>query len=470
MEPRIYDVAIIGAGVTGLFIAHELSKFNLSIAVIEKEAEPGFGVSKGHAGVLHVVQPPFNSLKSMLAVKGNRLYDRVARELGVSMLRLPALLVARSKTELAILPLVYVVLKTIYQIRGFDISIVSGRRLRLLEPNVNGYAAILIQGYGVIDSFELIDRLYRSSRARSVEFMFKTEARDLKIEGDAIVIETTRGSIRARYVINAAGLGSDALASRVGGSERIEPHLGVMLVFDKPQARSIVAPIPTLKPARTKGGGIIPMPWGSTIWGPSFSPTGSREDRGVRAEHVIDVIRRFKDLVRIKGRLVKAYAGVRPSTPKGDFSINYSPQTRRIINLVGIESPGLTAAPAIALMVIGMLKTAGLELTAAGKTPQKIRWRISTRAKLALNPSGIEGHEGVIICPCMKVSLADIIDAIENGASTLDGVIFRTKLGMGSCQGQHCIGRAIIAMLRLTGKKPEDLVKSGEASWLVERL
>ncbi|MDM7275254.1 MAG: FAD-dependent oxidoreductase, partial [Thermoprotei archaeon] len=467
MEPREYDVAVIGAGVIGLFIAYELSKFNVSIVVIEKEAEPGFGVSKGHAGVIHVVQPPFNSLKSVLAVYGNKLYDKVAGELGVSIVRLPALLVARSRTQLALLPIVYALLKLVYGFRGFNVSLVRNGRLRELEPNVEGYGAVMVEGYGVIDSFELIYRLYDTCRARGVEFMFEAEARNIRVEGEHIVIETSRGPVKAKYAVNSAGLNSDILASKTGASETIEPSLGVMLVFDKLQAKSIVAPLPSLKPARTKGGGIIPTVWGNTIWGPSFAPTTSRESREVRAEDVVEVVRRFKGLVKVKGRIIKAYAGVRPSTPRGDFSISYSPITSRVINLVGIESPGLTAAPAIALIVLQMLKAAGLGLRRARGVPGAPR-ALSTRAMLAQDPSKATGYDGVIVCQCMKVSLADVIEAVRSGASTLDGIIFRTKLGMGSCQGQHCLGRAVVSVLRLTGQSPGSLTKSGGGSWLVE--
>ncbi|MFN4046357.1 MAG: NAD(P)/FAD-dependent oxidoreductase [Acidilobaceae archaeon] len=469
MEPREYDVAIIGAGVIGLFIAYELSKFNASIVVIEREAELGFGVSKGHAGVIHVVQPPFNSLKSVLAVYGNRLYDSVAGELGVSMVRLPALLVARSRIQMALLPVVYAFLRLVYGLRGFKVSIIGGGGLRRLEPNIEGYGAVMVEGYGVIDSFELIYRLYDKCRARGVEFMFNVEARDIKVEDGHIVIETSRGPVKARYAVNSAGLNSDMLASKTGARETIEPSLGVMVVFDKLQAKSIVAPLPSLKPSRTKGGGIIPTAWGNTIWGPSFAPTTSRESRGVKAEDVIEVIRKFKGLVRVKGRPIKAYAGVRPSTPRGDFSIKYSPLTSRVINLVGIESPGLTAAPAIALIVLGMLKAVGLKLERA-REPSETPRTISTRAMLALDPSKVTGYYGVIICQCMNVSLADVIEAVRGGASTLDGVMFRTKLGMGSCQGQHCLGRAIVSVLKLTGQSPGSLTKSGEGSWLVEEL
>ncbi|MEM4026243.1 MAG: FAD-dependent oxidoreductase [Sulfolobales archaeon] len=471
VEPKIYDVAIIGAGVIGLLVAYELSKFDLSIVLVEKEAEAGFGVSKGHAGVIHVIQPPFNSLKSVLALYGNRLYDKISRELKVGMIRLPALLVARSRAQLALIPVIYSILKLVYGVRGFKVSIVAGKKLRLIEPNVVGYAAIMVEGYGVIDSFELVYRLLDECRARGVDLLFNTEARGFRFEGDdIIVIETSRGSIKARYVVNSTGLNSDILASKTGESERIEPFLGVMLVFDKLQVRSIVTPLPSLKPTRTKGGGVIPTVWGNTIWGPSFTPIISRENREVRAEDVLYVIRKFKRLVRVKGRLIKVYSGIRPSAVSGDFSISYSPLTKRIINLVGIESPGLTAAPAIALIVSKMLRDAGLKLMATKKVLHRTEPTLSTRVKLALDPSNISGYDGVIICPCMKVSLADVTEAIRRGASTLDGIMFRTKLGMGSCQGLHCVGRAITILQKLTGASPRSLTKNTSGSWLVEEL
>ncbi|MFZ8795819.1 MAG: FAD-dependent oxidoreductase, partial [Acidilobaceae archaeon] len=142
-----YDVVVVGSGVVGLLVAYELSKHGVSVTVVDENLEPGFGVSKGHAGVMHVIQPPFSSLKSVLAVHGNRLYDRLFGELGVRYRRLKALLVASNIAQLAVLPLLYIVLKLLYETRGFKVSIVGGRGLRDLEPNVIGWAAIAVDGY-----------------------------------------------------------------------------------------------------------------------------------------------------------------------------------------------------------------------------------------------------------------------------------------------------------------------------------
>ena len=469
MSSEVYDVAVVGSGVIGLFVAYELSKYDVKVIVIDKELEPGFGVSKGHASVIHVIQLPFGSVKSILAIYGNKLYDRVARELNVKLWRVPLLLVAASVKELLVAPIVYLILKLYYGVRGFKVSIVNGRSLREIEPNVVGFAAVKVEGYGVIDSFDLIYKLYRACRDRGVRFMFNAVIEDVAVNEDAIVVRTSRGVVKSRFLVNSAGLYSDMVASMAGGaSDTIVPKRGAMLVFDKLQVKSIVAPLQFTLSGETKGGGIIPTTWGHTIWGPTLSKEGSREDVGVYTRDIRALYNRFSRLVMVKGNLIKAYAGVRPSSSKGDFIISYSPRTMRVVNLIGIESPGLTAAPAIALIVLWMLKRAGLKLRLRVTTTRR-ELAISTRDKLVLDPSKVQGYAGIIICPCMKVSLADIMEAVRSGSTTLDGIMFRTKLGMGSCQGQHCIGRAIVEVLRLTGVDPEKFVKNRDGSWLVLR-
>lgn len=466
-SPAAYDVVIIGAGVVGLTIAYELSRFDLSIAVIDENLEPGFGVSKGHAGLVHVVQMPFGSLKSSLAIMGNKFYDRLVRELGIGFRRVSALLVANRRFQLLELPIAYIILKLLYESRGFKVSVVRGAKLLNEEPNVVGYAAIRIEGYGIVDSFNLVYRLYEACSERGVIFYLGTKVLKIDVGDDLISITTSRGEILASYVVNSAGLYSDYVASLTGSKDMVIPRKGVMIVFDKPQTRNVIAPLEILKPRGTKGGGIIPTLWGHTIWGPNLSAGGSKSDRSVEDKDLVELYKRFGNLVRVRGTPIKAYAGIRPASPTGDFKMEYSPKSRRIINLVGIESPGLTAAPALAFLVISMLRKAGLRLRYRSTTIPSPP-RASTRTRLIKRPWEIKGDEGVIVCPCMAVSLADIADAVRRGARTLDGVMFRTKLGMGTCQGQNCLARAIVEISRLLGVRPGDLVKSGEGSWLVE--
>ncbi len=227
-----YDIAIIGSGVIGLFIAYELAHYRVRVLVIDREVEPGFGVSKGHAGVIHVVQPPFNSLRSKLAVEGNRMYDDIAERLHVRIRRLSALLVARNLGHLIALPAVWLILNRVYGKHGFRVRIIGPRELHRREPNVNGLGAVEVEGYGVINSFELVSQLYNFCKLNGVDFALGTEVRGAKVLDDEVVILTNRGGeYRAKYVVNAAGLYSADVARLFGDEYRLEFGKGGLCLF-----------------------------------------------------------------------------------------------------------------------------------------------------------------------------------------------------------------------------------------------
>ncbi|ADN49678.1 NAD(P)/FAD-dependent oxidoreductase [Vulcanisaeta distributa] len=459
-----YDVAIIGSGVVGLFIAYELAHYRVRVLVIDKEVEPGFGVSKGHAGVIHVVQPPFNSLRSKLAVEGNRLYDGIARRLHVKVRRLSALLVAKNPGQLIALPAVWLILNHVYGKQGFRVRVLGPRGLRRVEPNVSGLGAVEVDGYGVINSFELISQLYNFCRLNGIDFALSTEVRDAKVLGDEVVLVTSRGEYRAKYVVNSAGLYSTDIARLFGDEYRLEFGKGAMLVFWGEQVRNIVAPLQLIPNPKTKGGAIIPTVFGTTIWGPSLS-MGDRGDRSVNEDDVNVLREKFGRLLRNKDFTpIKAYAGVRPIPEGDDFIITYSGSSRHVIHLIGIESPGLTSAPAIARRVVEMLREAGAMLTPKDGV-KEVDPMVMTR-DIIKDGGLISGDQGEVVCPCMGVTRADIREAIRRGARTLDGVIFRTGLGMGICQGM-CLGRAIKVISEELGVDPRELTKSGGGSWLV---
>ncbi|BDR92455.1 NAD(P)/FAD-dependent oxidoreductase [Vulcanisaeta souniana] len=461
-----YDVAVMGSGVVGLFIAYELAHYRVRVIVIDREAEPGFGVSRGHAGVIHVVQPPFNSLRSRLAVEGNRLYDDVARRLHVKVRRLSTLLVARNPGQLIALPAVWLILNRVYGRRGFRVRILGPRGLRRLEPNVNGLGAIEVEGYGVINSFELVSQLYNFCRLNGVDFALGTEVKDAKVLGDGAIIITSSGEYRARFVINAAGLYSADIARLFGDEYRLEFGKGVMLVFWGEQTKSIVTPLQLIPNPKTKGGAIIPTAFGTTIWGPSLS-IGSRDDRSVNEGDIDVLYRKFSGLLRDrKFTPIRAYAGVRPIPEGDDFIITHSKVSKRIVHVIGIESPGLTAAPAIARRVIDMLRNAGAELIPKDDV-REVEPMVMMKNVIG-SGGAIKGDQGEVICPCMGVTRTDIREAIRHGARTLDGIAFRTGLGMGICQGM-CLGRAIKVISEELGIDPRELTKSGGNSWLVTR-
>ena len=360
MGPEEAEVAIIGAGIVGLTIAYRLSGGARRTLVIEKEAEAGRGVTAGQANVIHVIQLPFGSKKSRLARKGNAMYDGLCRELGVKLSRVPSLLVVRGWLRLPVLFFVYLYLRL--QLRGqFRVRLMRGGGLRRIEPlladEISG--GIVVHGYGTIDSQALVSRLQGAAEEGGVAFRFGAEVTSATPMQDAVVLKTTGGEVRAKLVVNAAGLYSDEV-SRMMGKDlgRLEPGLGVMAVYSGLELKSVVAPLPLSVGSRTKGGAIIPATDGTTIVGPTLRVAASKEDRAYTADDLAILRSKFGPLLKAEGKLVRAYTGVRPLSPTRDFIIDFD-GARRLVSLVGIESPGLTAAPAIAEMVVEMIERGG---------------------------------------------------------------------------------------------------------------
>jgi glycerol-3-phosphate dehydrogenase len=346
------DVAIVGAGVIGVTIAYHLSKLGRRVVVIEKEMGPGRGVTAGQANVIHVVQLPFGSLKSRLARRGNVMYDDLARELGVKLNRFPALLVVRGWSRFPALFAVYLYLRL--ELRGqFRVRLMRGGSLRRFEPlladDISG--GIVVHGYGTIDAQSLLSKLKEASEKLGANFRFGWELTSAEAAGKATLLKTTGGDVRARVVVNAAGLYSDDVSMMLGKDfGRLEPGLGVMAVYSGLELKSIVAPLPLSLGSRTKGGAVIPATDGTTIVGPTLRVTGSKEEKSFTDEDLELLRAKFGPLLKVEGKLVRVYTGVRPLSPTKDFVVDFD-RTKGVVNLVGIESPGLTAAPAIAEIV-----------------------------------------------------------------------------------------------------------------------
>jgi len=350
------DIAIIGAGVVGLTIAYRLSNLDKRVLVIEKETEPGRGITSGQANVIHVIQLPFGSAKSKLARKGNPMYDSICRELGVKLNRVPSLLVVRGWVRLPVLFFVYLYLKL--ELRGqFKIQLMGGRGLHKIEPlladGISG--GIVVNGYGTVDVQSLVLKLKEAAEERGVVFRFGRELSSCRREGESTLLKTTGGDVKALFVVNAAGLYSDDVAKMLGRDlGRLEPGLGVMAVYSGLDLKAIVAPLPLSIGSRTKGGAIIPATDGTTIIGPTLRVARSKEEREYTDEDLGLLRSKFRPLLREEGKLDRVYTGVRPLSPTQDFIIDFD-DTKKAVNLVGIESPGLTAAPAIAELVVQML-------------------------------------------------------------------------------------------------------------------
>lgn len=284
------------------------------------------------------------------------MYDALCRDLGVRLNRMPALLVVRGWLRLPALIAVWVYLKV--ELRGgFGIRLMRGKSLRKLEPlladDITG--GVAVEGYGTVDVNALVSGLSAASERQGVSFMFGCRFSSARREGRTTVLSTSRGDVKTHFVVNAAGLYSDQVSLALGKDlGRLEPGLGVMAVYSGLPLRCIVAPLPLSVDSRTKGGAVIPATDGTVIVGPTLRVAASKEDLAHTEEDLSRLKAKFAPLLRAEGTLTRVYAGMRPLSPTHDFIIDLD-RARMVINLVGIESPGMTCAPAIAEVVERMI-------------------------------------------------------------------------------------------------------------------
>ncbi len=466
------DVIIIGAGVVGLFIARELSKYNLKILVVDKNPDAGWGASKGNAGIIHAFQLPFKSLKGKLCLQGNRMYDEIAKELNVPFRRVGLIIVSLNILESILAFIIYVYLK----LNGVTVRIIGKKRLHELEPNINKRArlGLYLPSAGVISVFDLITALVGNCRENGVLFSFNTEVQKITLNSDSSLVFTNNGIIKTTWIINAAGVHADTIAQMAGiDNFKIYPRKGTHLILSvKNIYNHLLAEIPLKPDPRTKGGGALLTIDGKILLGPNLKEKPvSREDVSSEQDDY-DIINKYKRIVpSIENFDVLAvYSGLRAASNTNDFIINVP--KKGFINVAGIQSPGLTAAPAIAKMVVQLLENNGLKLIP--RSDFKPTWKHPMKIKdLITKPDKIESiidenpEYGEIICHCELVSKAEILNAIKHGATTLDSIKFHSGATMGECQGSYCLPR-ILNILNETLNIPiNNLTKKGGDSWIV---
>ena len=453
-----YDVVVVGAGITGLMIAYRLSHFRLKVLVIDSNPEPGWGVSKGHAAIVHVIQLPFKSLKSRLARKGNRELLQICDRLGVRYRRTSTLILVTKPLQLLALPFVYLYLKL--NLRGFPVRLLSRGRVREIEPNASDriLAGIEVGGYAVVDSFDLIYGLYEFCSMNGVEFHFEERVVDVSASDEGVEVVTDRGRYRTSFLVNSAGLHADELAKLTGDGVEFELGKGAMIVFERAVSNNLLAPLYLKPDPKTKGGAIMFTHDGRGLLGPNLRAAKDKEDTSVEELDYRMIVEKFSGL--IKSELptpIKAYAGIRPIPPGNDFIVRRSSRSERVVHVLGTESPGFTASPALASMVVDMLRDAGLRLEAKGEMKER---KPFPRARD--NPRG-----GRVICPCNLVTEEEVREAVRRGSKTLQGVMFRTGLGMGTCQGSRCLAEALEIIADELGVSPREVTLRGGGSWVV---
>jgi len=467
------DVVVIGGGIVGTSILRELSKYKLRALLIEKEHDVAMGTTAANSAILHAgFDAPTGSYKAKLNVRGNELFHELEEDLNFDIRWIGSLVVATTDEELASVR----ELKTRGEANGVKgLQILTAEEVLTKEPNLqNVVGALWAPSAGVIWPFTACVSFAECAVQNGAEVLRNTECLGFIRENGAIVgVETRQGVIKTRYVINAAGIYSDVIA-RLAGDESftISPRKGEYILFDKAVSgqlvNGIVFPTPTKK---SKGILICTTTHGNVFIGPNANDQEDREDRAVTAEGMEEIIRSARKLIPDLplNKTITEFAGLRAVSSTGDFVLGKTVVTG-FYNAAGIQSPGLTSAPAIAEYVVD-------ELVAEAGFEKKTDFKPALpRKKPFLRMTDGEKQElikknklyGRVVCRCETVTEGEIVDAIHSlvGATTVDSVKRRCRAGMGSCQGSFCGPTVALIIARELGIPVTEVVKGRGGSAL----
>jgi glycerol-3-phosphate dehydrogenase len=465
-----FDFVIIGGGIVGTSLAYELAKYDLVVVLLEKEAELSFGVSKANSGIVHTgFQSDFRQLKTRLAVRGNELHGEIAGLLDTSHARLGELVVAFPGERQGLEQ----IKETGEKLRIPGLEFMDRNWLHDHEPNLSREieCALLGPTAAVINPYETVYAMAENALANGVQIHCENEVTSIKGENKSWRVVTAKSQDRTRYVINAAGLYADHVAQMAGiRVPPIKPLKGQEYLLDKHTGRLTGRVIFPLPQKATKGILVIPTADGNTMIGPTAEEIEDRKDVSTSKtgkERVLASARRLIPTLR-EDQIIASFAGLRPSTKEGDFHIREDMEG--FVNLVGVQSPGLTSAPAIAEYVVKMLSD---KVSFAPKKHHIAkRHGIPRFRKLShgeRNELIREDPEfGEVVCRCELVTKREIKEAIKRGARTLDGIKFRTRSQMGRCHGSFCTMKIMSIMAEELRIPYEAITKRGKGSELVK--
>lgn len=483
-----YDFIIIGGGVVGCMIARFLSRYQGSILLIEKEADIGMGATSANSAIVHPGYDPLpGSLKAQMNVRGNAMYSQLAEELHFGFDRCGDFVVAVGDGEL---PKLELLLEQGRRSGVPELSLISGEEMRRREPAVNPQVsgALWAATGGVCDPFQVCVAAGENAVMNGAEVLLSCAFENFIFDGKRIVgVNTSRGDFGCRWAINAAGLYADAVMHKAGVRPDffITPRKGEYFVFDRAalSLKHILFPVPT-----EKGKGILVTATvhENAIAGPNANAVESKEDTASTQAGLDEIWSGAQKLVpnlQIRS-VIATFVGLRatgnaPSRDKSlayhnDFLIEIPKELQGLVNLGGIESPGLTSAPAIAEEVVCLLKEAGETLQEKKNwnpiRPARPRFtHLSHKERQALVAK--DPRFGRVICRCENVTEGEILAEIHAPipARTYDAIKRRTWLGTGRCQGGFDMTRVVEILARELQMPITGVSKRGSGSEFLYR-
>lgn len=471
------DVVVIGGGIVGTAVLRELSKYDLKCILVEKEPDLAMGTTKANSAILHAgFDAPTGSLKAITNVRGNKLYHELEQELDLDIKWTGSLVAATTDEEMATLQ----ELLERGKANGVEgLKILSREEVLQKEKNLTSVkGALWAPSAGVCWPFGAALAFARCAVQNGAEVMRDCRVLGfIKEDGRITGIETSQGVIKTKYVVNAAGVYADEIAKLAGDeSFTITPRKGEYILFDKTACSSlvfgVVFPTPTKK---SKGILVCTTTHGNTFIGPNAQDMEDKEDHAVTAEGMNEIIASARKLIPNlpMGAAITEFSGLRAVSSTGDFIIGAS-AVAGLYNAAGMQSPGLTAAPAVAEMLAeAIVKDSGAKAKADFKAelPKKpvfnrLNW--DKQAEL-IKENSLYGR---VICRCETITEAEIVEAIHEscGARTVDGVKRRTRAGMGRCQGGFCGPRVTQILAReLNIPVPEVLKERADSHMFYEK-
>lgn len=485
------DVLVIGGGIVGCAVARELTRLDVSVLLVEKCNDVACGASSRNDGCIHPgidLHKGQQKLKYVLA--GNKAYTALAEELGLQLKRWAQTFIFSTKWENAIIP-------PLYKLRAKQLGVegvrhLTPKQLKEIEPNPPRWAtgAMYMATAGMVSPYKTTIALIDNAIENGAKVSLNTYVKGMKVENGKIVsVDTNRGTIYPKVVVNCAGIYSDVIADMAGDRTfTIHPRKGTDIILDKKRvgyalssyARSYFAPLPPeARPdnkeqvGHTKGGGVMRTVDGNILVGPDAHEVPSREDYSTSMQDIDNIIKKQKlaQPMLNKGDIITYFSGTRAATYEEDFVVRRGIFTSNIYEAAGIQSPGITAAPAIACDIRDWVKQ-----DLGAKDNKSFNPVYKHTPRLADQPDSVReeyiernSDYGEIICRCEEVSKGEIIDALNSPlkVATIDGIKRRVRPGMGRCQGGFCSPLVAKIIAEHEGVEVEDVLKGDEGSVIV---
>lgn len=470
----MFDVTIIGAGVIGCSIARELSKYKLKTCVVEKSEDVSTGTSKANSAIIHAgfdAKP--NSLKGKLNAKGNAMFDKLSRELDFPFKRVGSLVLCFNDEDMSVLKK----LKTQGEENNVPgLEILYKKKLREIEPNLSSevVSALFAPSGGIVCPYEMTIALAENANDNGVEFKLGTKVKDIEKNGSEYILKTNKEDIVTKIVINAAGLHSDDINNMVSDKKiEIIARRGQYCLLDKAVGDMVSRTIFQLPTEMGKGILITPTVDGNILIGPNAEDIEDKTDLSTTGEGLAEVVEKARISVKEipMNQVIASFSGLRSHCTKDDFVIGEAEDSKNFINAAGIESPGLSSAPAIAEMIEKIVveklnPEENPEFNPIRKGIPKFREMSNEERKEMIKKVP---EYGKIVCRCETVTEGEILDSIRRplGATTLDGVKRRTRSGMGRCQAGFCSSKIVDILCKELNLEKTEITKFGGKSNLI---